>query len=117
MSIDELISGIPEQIGFDDVPNEFAGTVTKIEKTEKKNEYAGTPQLSVTIQIEGIGAFVTTYRIPKAMTGRGQLDKLLENLKALKINSVSQMQGKTFKWVKTAIEMGNPRHYPTILIE
>ena len=119
MSYDDLISGIPTQLDFAEIPDSFSGTVIKIEKTAKKNgEYKGQPQLTITIQIENLETpFVTTYRIPKAMTGRGQMDKLLKALKTLKIPKISEMQGKKFKWVKAEIEMGNPRHYPTELID
>ena len=118
MSIDDLIKDIPTQPSFDDIPDSFEGKVTKLETTAKKQGTdAGKKQISITIEIKDFGAFTTSYRIPKTMTGNGQLDELLNSLAMLDLSKVSDMLNKTFKWERKSIGMGNPRHYPVLLVK
>jgi hypothetical protein len=114
MSIDEEIGKIPTQKLASDMPDEFTATVLKMTRDVKKGTYAGAPILKLDLQLENGEVFSTSYRIPKAWTGKGQLDRLLEHLKKLNLD-LKEIVGKTFNWKREALEgnvQGNQRHYP-----
>jgi hypothetical protein len=102
-----------------DLPDTIIGTVQSATRTLKKGAYAGAPVLSISITTDDGTAFTTQYRIPKTWTGKGQMDKLLENLEHLKV-PLHEIIGKKFEWKRIELEgsvKGNPRFYPVKLIK
>lgn len=118
MSIDEEIGKIPQQKLASDMPDTFRATVTKISKDVKKGQYAGAPIIKLDLTLENGEAFTTSYRVPKAWTGKGQMDRLMESLKLMGL-TLDAMVGKTFDWKREELSgsvKGNERHYPTKLV-
>ena len=70
MSMYDEIEGIPIQRLASDLPETFTATVLSIRRDTKKGEYAGTPILKLELQLEDGTTFTTSYRIPKAYTGK-----------------------------------------------
>jgi hypothetical protein len=119
MSLDEEIGKIPQQKLASDMPETFTATVIKITKDVKKGQYAGAPIIKLELQLENGETVLTSYRVPKAWTGKGQMDKLLQHMKGLGIG-LDDMQGKTFQWKREELGgtmKGNERHYPTKIIK
>lgn len=84
----------------------------------KQGDYAGAPLLKLELQLTSGETFSTTYRIPKAFTGKGQLDLFIQHLKALELG-LTEIVGKTFVWKRKELPgamKGNPRHYPIKLV-
>lgn len=110
---------IPIQVQLDKVPSEFDGTVTEIKVGKSQS---GNPKLAVSVNAtwvennKPISAGLTLgYKIPKALTGKGQFDKLIIHLKKLGISDTDDMKGRTFHFTRENLDgtmQGNPRHYP-----
>jgi hypothetical protein len=118
MSIDEEIGKIPQQKLASDMPDAFRATVLRIYKDVKKGQYAGAPIVRFDLKLDNGEAFTTSYRQPKAWTGKGQLDKLMEHLKTLGL-TLDVVVDKTFDWKREELSgsvKGNPRHYPIRLV-
>lgn len=114
VSVFDEINKITDQQLSSDLPDEIIATITKVEKTVKTGQYAGAPQLKVTLKLDDGSITSTIYRIPKSWTGKGQLDMLKKQLAALGLK-LAQMEGKTFHWKRielTGSVKGNARHYP-----
>jgi hypothetical protein len=118
MSMDEEIGKIPQQKLASDMPDTFRATVAKIYKDVKKGQFAGAPIIKLDLVLENGEAFTTSYRVPKAWTGKGQLDRLMTNLKDMGL-TLDAMTGKTFDWKREELSgsvKGNERHYPIKLV-
>ncbi len=118
MSIDDEIGKIPKQKLASDMLDTFTATVLKLTRDVKKGQYAGAPLLKLDLQLANGETFTTSYRIPKAWTGKGQMDRLLEHVKKLNLK-LSEIVGKTFTWQREALEgnvQGNQRHYPISIV-
>ena len=114
-SVFDEIRGVKRQKLASDMAKTFTATVLAASK--HKGEYGSS--LKLELQTEDGVTFSTTYRIPKALTGKGQLDLLLLNLQDMKV-PLEEITGKTFMW--QLIELpgsvkGNPRHYPVKLVK
>jgi len=97
------------------MPDTFVATVTGMVRDIKKGQFAGAPLLKLSLQLDNGEIFTTSYRIPKAWTGKGQLDIFMQNLKGMGVE-LNELVGKTFQWKREALGgsvQGNPRHYPT----
>lgn len=106
------LDSIPTQIPLDKLPSEFDANVVNI--TEGKTA-KDKPKLTVNVRLTDGSQVGLGYNVPKALTGKGQFDKLIVHLKALKINDTEELKGRTFHWVRESLEgsmQGNPRHYP-----
>jgi hypothetical protein len=91
------------------MPETFKATVI----TATKREGAYGPYLQLELQNDKLQSSVN-YRIPKALTGNGQMDRLLAALETLDV-AIDKIVGKTFEWQRQALTgpmKGNPRHYP-----
>ena len=119
MSVFDEIGKIGKVKLASDMGEKFIATVIKIERDVTKGTVAGAPVLKFTLQTEDGEKFTTTYRIPKAMTGKGQLDLLQES--ALKLGiEIKDMVGKKFVWQTKSLAggvRGNDRHYPIRLVK
>ena len=109
-SVFDDIKGITSRKLASDMPNKFIAKVTSASK------HTGTygKNLKLELRTEDDITFNITYRIPKALTGKGQLDQLLASLSKLEI-PIETIQGKTFEWQRIDLSgtvKGNPRHYP-----
>lgn len=114
----EEIEGIAQQKLASELGNEFVGTVAQVVRDVKKGEFAGSPILKFTILTEEEEEVITSYRIPKAWTGRGQMDLLKSQCEKLEI-SIKDMLGKKFRWERMNLEggmQGNARHYPVEIL-
>lgn len=110
------IESIPKQALASDLPDEFVGTVEEIVRVQ--TGYG--PSLKFTIVTEDNKKTVTTYRIPKMLTGKGQLDQLIAQLKKMKIKQIADMKGKKFRWRRMELPgsvKGNARHYPIEVVK
>ena len=106
------LDAIPVQISLDKLPDEFTGSVTEVKEGKSTS---GNPKLVVSVNAEKLGNVTLGYKIPKALTGKGQFDKLIEHLKALKMNDTNDLVGRAFRFKKENLSgtmQGNPRHYP-----
>lgn len=115
MSVFDEIKGIRTRKLASDMPETFTATVISVSK--HKGEYG--PSLNLELQTEEGETVNITYRIPKALTGKGQLDRLLNSLEELGV-PVEKIQGKTFEWQRMELPgamKGNPRHYPVRLVK
>lgn len=116
MSVFDEIDKIKEQKLASDLGGIFVATVLSIRKDADKE---GRPRLKFElVDKEGI-TVCTTYRIPKARTGKGQLDKLEEHCEKLGIK-LRDMEGMTFKWQEVELKgsvKGYPRHYPIKIVK
>jgi len=114
MSMDEEVGKIPQQNLASDMPDTFTATVVKAYRDVKKGQFAGAPIIKLDLVLENGETFTTSYRVPKAWTGKGQMDKLMNNLKGLGL-TLDSMAGKTFMWKREELGgsvKGNERHYP-----
>ena len=103
---------IPTQIPLDKLPAEFDATVVSI--TEGKTA-KDKPKLTVNVRLADNSQVGLGYNVPKALTGKGQFDKLIVHLTALGIKDTDQLKDRTFHWKRENLEgsmQGNPRHYP-----
>ena len=119
MSLDEEISKIPQQKLASDLPDTFNAQVISMARDVKKGQYQGTPIIKLELQLEDGQKFTTSYRIPKAWTGKGQLDRLMANLKGLGVE-LKDIVGKNFAWKREELSgavKGNERHYPIRLLK
>lgn len=119
MSLEDEISKIPQQKLASDMPDTFNATVLSMTRDVKKGQFAGSPIVKLELQLEDGEKFTTSYRIPKAWTGKGQLDRLISNLKNLGVE-LNQIVGKTFQWKREELSgavKGNERHYPVRLLK
>jgi len=119
MSISDEIDKIKPQKLASDMPDTFNATVTKVSRDVKKGQFAGAPLLKLELKLDNGEVFVTSYRIPKAWTGKGQLDKLMANLKDLGVE-LANLEGKSFQWTRQELPggvKGNERHYPIKLLK
>ncbi len=103
---------IPKQKMSSEMPDEFLGTCTKVEKTANKR---GDSVVQVKIATVKDGEIMTTYKIPKAWTGKGQADLLKKQLDGMGIDNPQLMEGRTFRWQRMKLVgsmQGFDRHYP-----
>ena len=113
-SVFDEIKGITSRKLASDMPDKFIAKVTSASK--HTSTYGN--NLKLELQTEDDVTFNITYRIPKALTGKGQLDQLLASLSKLEI-PIETIQGKTFEWQRIDLSgtvKGNPRHYPIRLV-
>lgn len=118
MSVFDKIKGVPQTILSSDMPDTFIGTVISATQSEKTGAYAGAPILKVEVQTEDGKTFSIGYRIPKAFTGKGQLDMFINQMAKLKIEP-KDIIGKKFEWRRLSLEggvKGNDRFYPVRLV-
>jgi hypothetical protein len=97
------------------MPSNFVATVISVSKNP--SDYGS--NLKLELLDERNGTFSVSYRIPKALSGKGQLDKLLNSLENLGVN-LENIVGKKFEWQRMELEgsiKGNPRHYPVRLVK
>ena len=114
MSIKDEMDKIKPQKLASDLPNEFDAEVLSVKRDVKKGQYAGAPLVKLEFRLSDGDECSTTYRIPKAWTGKGQLDMLKECLSKLGLE-LTEIEGKTFHWKRlplTGAVTGNDRHYP-----
>jgi hypothetical protein len=118
MSVFDKIKGVPQTVLSSDMPNRFIGTVLAATQSEKTGAYAGAPLLKIEVKTEDGKTFSISYRIPKAFTGKGQLDKFIEQMAKLKLQP-SEIEGKKFEWERMKLDgavSGNDRFYPIRLV-
>lgn len=125
MSIWEEIKGIRKMLLGSELPDDITATITDAVIAESEKKYGTQRALKLTLKLTQMGdvfegrEVVTTYRIPKAYTGKGHMDKLIEHAKKLELE-LEELVGKTFKWKRkelTGSMKGNPRHYPVEVVE
>lgn len=119
MSVFEEIENIPKQVLGSDLEDKIQAKLLSITKTSKKGQYAGTPLIKIELQLPDNTTFSTTYRIPKALTGKSQLELLQVHFKQLGLTPKEAI-GKTFQWQRKELPgsvKGNPRHYPVKLVK
>jgi hypothetical protein len=112
------IKDIPQTVLTSDLPNTFIATVLSATQTVKTGAYAGAPLLKLELKTDDNNTFSISYRIPKAFTGKGQLDLFIVQMKKLKLEP-SECVGKKFEWQRIELEgavSGNARFYPIKLI-
>jgi hypothetical protein len=118
MSVFDTIKDVQKTIMSSDLPNKIIATCLAASQSEKKGTYAGTPMLKLDLLTDDKILFSICYRIPKAFTGKGQLDKFLDCMTKLKLKP-DEVIGKRFEWQKIKLEggvSGNDRFYPTKLL-
>lgn len=119
MSIQDEMDKIPKQKLASDYPDTFIAQIISMTKDVKKGQFAGSPILKVELGLENGEHFTTSYRIPKAWTEKGQMDKFITNLKNMSLDLTSSI-GKSFKWKREELAgamKGNARHYPIELVK
>ena len=110
ISVFDEIKGISNRVLVSDMPDRFIAEVTSASRhigTYGKN-------LKLELQTKDDLTFNIFYRIPKVLTGKGQLDQLMASLKQLN-QPLEEIIGKTFEWQRKELSgtmKGNPRHYP-----
>lgn len=112
----EEIANLKAQKLSSDMGPSFIATVLSATKTTRED---GKERLKLELQDKDGATFSTTYNIPKALTGKGQMDVLIQQCGKLNLH-LADMIGKTFEWrvIKLPGAMtGFDRHYPTKLIE
>jgi hypothetical protein len=108
------IRGISTWKLVSDMPDAFTATVQAVSKIQ--GTY-GT-SLKLELQTDDNISINVSYRIPRVLTGKGQLDQLLTSLKQLDV-PLDEIEGKTFEWQRQELAgtmKGNPRHYPIRLV-
>jgi len=98
-----------------DMGASFTATVLAASKHTRED---GRVNLKLELQTPDGATFTTTYRIPKARTGKGQLDILLQHVEKLGLK-LNEIVGKTFEWKQIDLPgsvKGNPRHYPVKIV-
>ena len=106
------LDSIPVQVSLDQVPPEFIGTVTQ--ETEGVTKQGG-KKLSWAVTMSNGSKINLGWKVPKALTGKGQFDLLIKHLTELKIVDTKDAVGRTFRFKREALTgpmQGNPRHYP-----
>lgn len=119
MSVFDELNKVKNQTLSSELPDKITATVIKASKTVKTGKYEGTPMLQLILRLKDGTETSTNYRIPKAWTGKGQMDILINSLKKLKID-IKDIEGKTFEWERMELEgsvKGNARHYPVKVIK
>jgi len=110
---DEILS-IPKQQHISDMQDKFIATVKSVSQIQ--GQYGKSLKLDLlTIDNRSLNVM---YRIPKAWTGKGQLDQLMASLKQLNL-PLEEIENKTFEWQRIELAgtmKGNPRHYPIRLV-
>jgi hypothetical protein len=109
------INRLTKQKLASEMPKSIIATVISI--GESQGAFGKNLKLGLETQ-DGV-SFFSTYRIPKALTGKGQLTQLLNSLKKIDI-PLEKIQGKTFEWQRMELSgtmKGNPRHYPVRLVK
>ena len=121
MGVFEEIKGIRKMLLTSELPDEITAKIIDAVKVEKQKQYGTQYNLQLTLQLTKMGdvfesrEVTTSYRIPKAKTGKGQLDMLIAHFKTLKVDMDKALIGQTFKWKRKELEgsmKGKPRHYP-----
>ena len=118
MSVFDKIKDIQQTVLASDMPETFIGTVLSATQDVKTGAYAGAPILKLEIQTEDGKKFSIGYRIPKAFTGKGQLDMLIEQMAKLKVD-LKEVVGKKFEWKRLKLSggvQGNDRFYPVRVV-
>ena len=110
---DEILS-IPTQQLVSDMQDKFIATV------KSASQIQGTYGKSLKLELltKDNRWSNVMYRIPKAWTGKGQLDKLIASLNKLDL-PLEEIVGKTFEWQRIELSgtmKGHPRHYPIRLV-
>lgn len=120
------LDSIPEQVSLDQVPAVFVGNVKQIETRPKKQ---GGFKVAPTVTYLAPEApkmkpsqteIVMGWNIPKALTGKGQMDQLFVHLKEMGIGDTDDLKGRTFVFKRENLAgsmQGNPRHYPVLEIK
>src|SRR3990170_2978215 len=118
MSVFDNIKGVPQTTLLNDLPDTFTATVLSATQTVKTGAYAGAPILKLELKTDDNKTFSVTYRIPKAFTGKGQLDMFINQMAKLKLEP-KDIIGKKFEWQRMKLEgsvAGNDRFYPIKLV-
>lgn len=118
MAVFDTIKGVPQTILSSDMPDTFTATVLSASQTTKTGAYAGAPLLKLELITDDKKTFSVTYRIPKAFTGKGQLDKFIDQMAKLKL-APTEIIGKRLIWQRMKLEgavAGNDRFYPVKII-
>lgn len=101
-----------------DLPDKIIATCLSATQSEKKGAYAGAPTLKLELITDDKITFSISYRIPKALTGKGQLDLFIAQMAKLKLKP-EEIVGKRAEWVRMELDggvTGNPRFYPTKIL-
>jgi flagellar capping protein FliD len=109
------IKELTKQKFASDMPDKITATVTSIDKHQDRFGNS----LKLGLQAKDGTSLNISYRIPKSLTGKGQLDQLLNSLNKIGV-SIEEMQGKTFEWQRMELSgtmKGHPRHYPLRLVK
>jgi hypothetical protein len=118
MSVFDKIKDVPQTVLLSDLPDTFIATVLAATQTVKTGAYAGAPILKIELHTDDNKTFSITYRIPKAFTGKGQLDMFIACMASLKLDAKDCI-GKKFEWRRIELDggvKGNARFYPVKLI-
>ena len=110
---DEILS-IPTQQLISDMQDKFIATVKSVSQIQ--GNYG--KSLKLELLTKDNRWINVMYRIPKAWTGKGQLDKLMASLNKLDL-PLEEIEDKTFEWQRMELAgtmKGNPRHYPIRLV-
>ncbi len=102
-----------------DLPDEVVGTVTSAFRDVKKGQFGGDPIFKLIVKLEDGSETIMSYNIPKAWTGKGQMDVLKASMEALDL-TLRDLPGGTFRWARKELPgamKGNPRHYPVEVIK
>lgn len=134
MAINGLLDDITPAVLASDLPDEITATVLSLEKGVKTGQFAGAPLIKLGLKMDDGTEFITTFRVPKSWTGRGQLDKLIGHLDTLGLIKTTKQRGviksigtplttiigMKFKWERQPLSggvQGNPRHYPVEVVK
>ncbi len=133
---------IPIVVLSSDLPDNFTGLVTKVDESTTK-EGGKSVILDVTItsnteirtfkegkeNIENVSGKPTNimYRIPKALTGKGQGDILFDSMDRCNIKDTKQLVNKEYNFQRISLRSVNPklpatfmenaRHYPVSIVQ
>jgi len=114
MAVFDKIKDVPQTILSSDMPDTFFASVIATTQSVKTGAYAGAPTLKLELITDDKKTFSISYRIPKAFTGKGQLDKFIDQMAKLKMEP-KDIIGKRFEWQRMKLEgavAGNDRFYP-----
>jgi hypothetical protein len=118
MSVFDKIRDVPQTVLSSDMPDTFIATVLAATQSVKTGAYAGAPILKIELLTDDGKTFSISYRIPKAFTGKGQLDMFINCMAKLKLDAKDCI-GKKFEWKRIELEgsvQGNARFYPIKLV-
>lgn len=109
MSVLDEIQELKTRKLASNLPDTFTATVVSTGKHQGRHG----ENLKLELKTDDGVYTVITYPIPKALTGKGLLDLLLQSLDQLGV-PLTSILGKTFEWRRMALDsaMGNPRHFP-----